>query len=269
VIDPAGELVVMVAAARAAGQGLMRRFRDRGSLRIEIKGQADFVSIADIEAQETLRERLLGACPGFGFLAEEGDAAMESAAHEARFIVDPLDGTTNFLHGLPHFAVAVALERRGRLVAGVVFDPAKDELFAAREGAGTTLNGAPVRVSTDRDLAQAIVGTGIPHSSGLHRHAAYLPRLAAAMKEAAGIRRMGAAALDMAYVAAGRFAAYFEAGVKPWDIAAGAVLVREAGGVVTEPDGGDGDFIASGEVLATNGHVHAALIAMVGGPSAR
>jgi myo-inositol-1(or 4)-monophosphatase len=266
VTGPEAELEVMTAAARAAGEGLMRRFRDRGSLRVEVKGLADFVSIADVEAQETLRARLVGAFPGFGFLGEEGDAGPD-ATHETRFIVDPLDGTTNFLHGLPHFAVAVALQRKGRLVAGVVYDPPKDEMFSAREGAGSTLNGQPMRVSPDRDLARAIIGTGIPHSSGLHRHAAYLPRLAAAMKEAAGIRRMGAAALDMAYVAAGRFAAYFEAGVKPWDIAAGAVLVREAGGVVTEPAGGDGDFLASGEVLASNGHVHEALIAMVGGPA--
>ena len=261
--DPAGELDAMVSAARAAGDGLMRRFRNRGSLRVETKGRADFVSTADLESQETLRALLIGGYPTFGFLAEEGDASAEGGAREARFIVDPLDGTTNFLQGLPHFAVAIALERRGRVVAGVVFDPAKNELFAAREGAGATLDGAPVRVAPDRDLTHALVGTGIPHSNAPDRHEVYLRQLAGAMKEAAGIRRFGAAALDLAYVAAGRFAAFFETGLKPWDVAAGALLVREAGGRVSEPEGGDGDVVASGRVLATNGHVHDALIEML------
>lgn len=249
------ELDAMTAAAREAGAGLMRHFRDRGSLHVELKGRADFVSTADLESQETLRARLLGAYPAFGFLAEEGAPAQDSGFDGTRFIVDPLDGTTNFLHGIAHFAVAIALERRGRIVAGVVFDPAKNEMFSAREGAGAWLDGERLRVSTDRDLALALVGTGIPHSNAVDRHALYLPRLAAAMKEAAGIRRLGAAALDLAYVAAGRFAAYFEFGIKPWDVAAGSLIVREAGGRTSEPDGGS-DFIGSGNVLATNGIVH-------------
>jgi myo-inositol-1(or 4)-monophosphatase len=263
VTGPSDELDAMTAAARVAGEGLMRRFRDRGSLRVELKGRADFVSTADLESQETLRARLLGAYPTFGFLAEEGDPAPDDRARDARFIVDPLDGTTNFLHGLPHFAVAIALERRGRVVAGVVYDPAKNEMFAAREGAGTTLDGSPARVATDRDLSAALVGTGIPHSNAPERHELYLRRLAGAMKEAAGIRRFGAAALDLAYVAAGRFAAFFETGLKPWDVAAGAHLVREGGGRVSELGGGHGDVVASGEVLATNGHVHDTLIALL------
>jgi myo-inositol-1(or 4)-monophosphatase len=257
------ELDAMVSAARAAGEGLMRRFGDRASLRVELKGRADFVSTADLESQETLRARLLGDYPTFGFWAEEGAAAAGDGAHEARFIVDPLDGTTNFVHGLPHFAVAIALQRLGRVVAGVVFDPAKNEMFSAREGAGATLNGEPLRVAPDGDLALALVGTGIPHSNAPERHAAYLGSLAAVMKEAAGIRRLGAAALDLAYVAAGRFAAFFEAGLKPWDVAAGALLVGEAGGRVSEPDGGAGDVVSLGNVLATNGHVHATLIELL------
>jgi myo-inositol-1(or 4)-monophosphatase len=219
------ELDAMMSAARAAGEGLMGRFRDRGNLRVELKGRADFVSTADLESQETLRARLLDGHPNFGFLAEEGDAASEGEAREARFIVDPLDGTTNFLQGLPHFAVAIALQRRGRVVAGVIFDPAKNEMFSAREGAGANLDGSPLRVAQDRDLALALVGTGIPHSNAPERHDAYLRRLAATMREAAGIRRLGAAALDLAYVAAGRFAAFFETGLKPLDVAAGALIV--------------------------------------------
>jgi len=253
----------MVSAARAAGQGLMRHFGDRASLRVELKGRADFVSTADLESQETLRARLLGDYPTFGFWGEEGAAAARDGAHEARFIVDPLDGTTNFVHGLPHFAIAIALQRRERIVAGVVFDPAKNEMFSAREGAGAMLNGETLRVAPDRDLALALVATGIPHSNAPERHEVYLGRLAAAMKEAAGIRRFGAAALDLAYVAAGRFAAFFETGLKPWDVAAGALLVREAGGRVSEPDGGDGDVVSLGDVLATNGHVHATLIELL------
>src|SRR5580658_4893185 len=186
---PSEELDAMMSAARAAGQGLMRRFRDRGSLRVELKGRADFVSTADLESQEALRALLLGQYPTFGFLAEEGATAQEETASDARFVVDPLDGTTNFVHGIPHFAIAIALERHGRVVAGVVFDPAKDEMFSAREGAGASLDGSPLSVGVDRDLSRALVGTGIPHSNAPERHEVYLRGLAAAMKEAAGIRR--------------------------------------------------------------------------------
>jgi myo-inositol-1(or 4)-monophosphatase len=190
---------------------------------------------------------------------------MASGAGGARFIVDPLDGTTNFVHGIPHFAVAIALEREGCVMAGVVHDPAKDELFAAALGQGAWLLGsggeAPRRLSVaeDADFTRALVGTGIPHANGAHQHAAYLPMLAAAMREAAGIRRLGAAALDLAYVAAGRFAAFFEFGLAPWDLAAGGLIVEEAGGRVTEPSGGD-SFVRAGNVLATNGHLHQAMV---------
>jgi myo-inositol-1(or 4)-monophosphatase len=261
VLDPSPELAVMIAAARSAGVGLMRHFRDRSKLRVELKGPADFVSTADLESEDVLRSALLGAYPTSGFVTEES-AAIVGADGSMRFIVDPLDGTTNFLHAVPHFAVSIALERAGRLVAGVVFDPAKDEMFVGEAGQGAWLGGERLRVSGDADLSQALVGTGIPHVNRPERHARYLTQLAGVMREAAGVRRLAAAALDLAYVAAGRFAVFFEFGLAPWDIAAGAVLVREAGGQVSEPAGGS-DVLGSGDVLATNGRLHEPMLALL------
>ena len=245
----------MMQAAEEAGAVLMRRFRGLAKLRVELKGPADFVSAADRESEDLLRTRLLGRHPRHGFLAEES-APTVGADERTRFVVDPLDGTTNFLHGVPHFAVAVALQHEGEMVAAVVYDAPKGEMFAAERGRGAYLNGQRLRVATDRDLSQAIVAVGIPHSSSRPRHPRYLAILADVMRDAAGIRRLGAAALDLSYVAAGRFAVFFELGLAPWDLAAGSLLVREAGGAVSEPDGGPG-FLESGDVLATNGRLHA------------
>jgi myo-inositol-1(or 4)-monophosphatase len=261
--EPSSELSTMIAAAERAGAGLMRWFRERSHLTIELKGPADYVSTADLESEQTLKSILLGAHPRRGFVGEESAPGGESrTAHQERYIVDPLDGTTNFLRGVPHFAVSIALESAGRLVAGVVFDPAKNEMFVAEHGCGAWLAAAPASVSADVDLSTALVGTGIPHSNARHRHASYLELLRRAMHDAAGIRRLGSAALDLAYVAAGRFGVYFEFGLSPWDIAAGVVLVQEAGGRVTEPGGGD-RFLASGDVVATNGRLHPRMIALL------
>ena len=251
----------MMEAADQAGKGLSRRFRRLSALRVELKGPADFVSEADRESEDLLRTRLLRKFPAYGFLTEES-APTIGAEEGTRFIVDPLDGTTNFLHGIPHFAVAIALQRGGEIVAGVVHDPAKGEMFVAERGRGAWLGRQRLAVRPDRDFSRAVVGTGIPHASARARHARYLPVLAKVMREAAGIRRLGAAALDLAYVAAGRFAAFFELGLHPWDVAAGGLLVREAGGRITEPDGGD-DFVTSGNVLATNGRLHARMLKML------
>jgi len=247
-------------AARRAGDGLMVRFAAREKLEVELKGRADFVSAADRESEELLRSRLLASYPGHGFLTEES-APTRGVDGRTRFVVDPLDGTTNFLHGVPHFAVAVALEHEGEVVAGVVHDPAKDEMFVAEKGRGAWLKGQQLRVSPDRDFSLALVATGIPHANSRARHASYLEMLREVMREAAGIRRFAAAALDLAYVAAGRFAVFFERGLSRWDMAAGSLLVQEAGGVVSEPDGGDG-YLESGSVLATNGRLHAPTLAM-------
>jgi len=255
----------MIAGARKAGTGLMKRFASRGSLRITVKGTADFVSQADLESEETLRSVLLGAYPRHGLLAEE--SAATASTSDSRFIVDPLDGTTNFLHGVPHFAVAIALEREGVVVAGLVFDPAAGELFVAERGKGAWLGRERLRVSTERDLGRALIGTGIPHAGSRVRHSDYLAALARVMKRAAGIRRLSAAALDLSYVASGRFDAFFEMGLKPWDIAAGILLVEEAGGSVTEPAGG-ARLLETGDVLATNGPLQAPMRRLVG-PSLR
>lgn len=266
-LTPSTDLTTMIDAARVAGQGLMRQFRARGDLEVRLKGPADFVSTADLESERRLRAILLGARPSYGMLAEESEAKSAVDPGRARFIVDPLDGTTNFLHGIPHFAVAIALERDGRVVAGVVFDPPKDEMFVAERGAGAWLLGPAgaaerLLVSEDGDFSSALVGTGIPHANTAARHGAYLPLLAAAMREAAGIRRLGAAALDLAYVAAGRFGAFFEFGLQPWDLAAGGLLVSEAGGRASTPAGGDG-YVNQGDVLATNGRLHEPMLALL------
>jgi len=272
--DPSPELSSMIAAARTAGRGLMRRFRARSELVVELKGPADFVSVADREAEDTIRGMLLREYPGYGFLAEESATAPgrereREREAETRFVVDPLDGTTNFLAGIPHFSVCIALERGGSEVAGVVFDPIIDEMFVAEEGRGAWLGNERLAVSSDADFSRAIIATGIPQANKRNRHAAYLPMLAAVMHEAAGIRRMSSAALDLAYVAAGRFAAYFELGLSPWDLAAGTLLVREAGGRVSTPLG-DERVVYAGDVLATNGRLHLPLMALLsaGGPGA-
>jgi myo-inositol-1(or 4)-monophosphatase len=264
---PSAELVTMIEAARSAGEGLMRRFRALAEVRVEMKGPADFVSAADLESEQTLRSALLGAYPSFQLLAEESSQVASGSASE-RFVVDPLDGTTNFLHGIPHFAIAVALEREGRVVSGLVLDPPKHEMFVAEEGKGAVRIAAgsaeAMRVAPDADFTRALVATGIPHANGVHRHAPYLGMLGATMREAAGIRRLGAAALDLAYVAAGRFAAFFEFGLARWDLAAGSLLVREAGGRVTDPAGGSG-FLECGDVLATNGRLHEPMLSLLRG----
>jgi len=255
----------MIAAARAAGAVLMGHFRDRSRLKVELKGPADYVSTADLASEAILRRELLGAHPAFGFVTEESAATAGADAAGARFIVDPLDGTTNFLHGVPHFAVSIALERAGQVIAGVVFDPAKDELFSGERGRGAWLGSDRLSVSGEAVLSEALVGTGIPHVNRPERHARYLVQLAGVMREAAGVRRLAAAALDLAYVAAGRFAVFFEYGLAPWDVAAGMLLVKEAGGRVSEPGGG-ADVMGSGDVLATNGRLHAPMLALLRGP---
>jgi myo-inositol-1(or 4)-monophosphatase len=257
-VEASNDLVTMIAAARAASVGLMQRFHRLRDLRVGLKGPADFVSEADVESEETIRRVLLGAFPTYGFFAEE---SAPVAGTGARFIVDPLDGTANFVHGLPHFAVSIALEREGRLVAGLVLDVPKGELFVAEAGRGAWLGRERLRVSEDADFSRAIVGTGIPHAKAdaAAVHARYLPMLAATMRQAAGVRRFAAAAIDLAYVAAGRYAAFFELGLAPWDLAAGILLVEEAGGRVSRPDG-SGDVLGSGEVLATNGRLHQAMV---------
>jgi len=244
---------VMAGAALKAARGLIRDFGEVEQLQVSIKGPGEFVSSADLKAEKTLKAELAKARPAYGFLMEEGGASEGSDKHH-RWIVDPLDGTTNFLHGIPHWAISIALERDGEIVAGLVYEPLRDEAFWAEKGAGAFINDRRLRVSARRSLADAVIGTGIPFREH-GNHEAYLRTLAAVMGATSGVRRPGSAALDLAYVAAGRFDGFWEFGLQQWDIAAGILLVREAGGYVSDFAGGHA-MLTSGDVLAANDHLH-------------
>ena len=253
-------LNVMMDAARKAARGLIRDFGELEHLQVSRKGPADFVSKADHRAEQVLRTELTKARPRFGLLMEEsGDTPGADTSN--RWVVDPLDGTTNFLHGIPHFAISIAMERDGEPFAGVIYSPIPDEMFAAEKGLGAYLNGRRIRVSARRKLEDAIFATGVPFL-GLPDHELFRAQLAQVMSCTAGVRRFGAAALDMAWVAAGRYEGYWENGLNPWDLAAGIVIVREAGGFVTDLAGGSG-MLSGGGVLAANTDLHAPLARML------
>ncbi|RMF10973.1 MAG: inositol monophosphatase [Alphaproteobacteria bacterium] len=247
---------VMAGAAKKAAWKLVRDFGEVEQLQVSRKGPADFVSIADTKAEKTVVQELTRARPGYGLLLEEG-GERPGKDPRRRWIVDPLDGTTNFLHGIPHFAISIALEEDGNLVAGVVYHPVTDELFWAEKGRGAYLNNQRLRVSARRKLDQSLLATGIPFAGrgDAADHTRFLNEMATIMPQVSGIRRFGAASLDLAYVAAGRYDGFWESGLAPWDIAAGIVLVREAGGMVSEFNGGS-DMMKSGEILATNSAIH-------------
>jgi myo-inositol-1(or 4)-monophosphatase len=250
-------LNVMIKAAQKASRALKRDFGEVEHLQVSLKGPANFVTAADRRAEDILRQELQHARPGYGFLGEEG-GMREGADKTHRWIVDPLDGTMNFLHGIPHFAISIALEREGTIVAGVVYNPANDELFTAERGKGAFLNDQRLRVAARKRLADAVVACALPHPS---RGDVELVRKEhnAVQDEVAGLRRFGAAALDLAWVAAGRFDAYWERSLSPWDMAAGIALVREAGGFVTDLDGREA-MLASGGILVGNDDIHRALL---------
>jgi len=258
----APHLTVMANAAQKASKRLLRDFAEVEQLQVSVKGPGDFVSQADIRAEQTLREELNKARPGYAFLMEEsGGSGSENWAW--RWVVDPLDGTTNFLHGMPHWAISIALERRlpdgsSELAAGLVYAPAVDEMFWAEKGGGAFVNERRLRVSARRDLKEAVFATGIPFAAvAAQRRLAFARTLGVLMPQVAGIRRFGAAALDFAWVAAGRYDGFWELGLKRWDMAAGLLLVREAGGFATDPGGADPRD--TGEVVAANPHLHPAL----------
>ena len=244
---------VMGGAALKAARGLIRDFGEVEQLQVSVKGPGDFVSTADLRAEKVLRTELAKARPGYGMLFEEGGGAAGSDPRH-RWIVDPLDGTSNFLHGIPHFAISIALERDGEIVAGVIYEPVRDEMFWAEKGGGAFLNDRRLRVSGRRQLGDALIGTGMPFAGHGDRET-YLATLAAVMPVTSGVRRIGAAALDLAYIAAGRLDGFWEFGLNIWDIAAGILIVREAGGYVTDLAGGHG-MLESGDVLAANDHLH-------------
>jgi myo-inositol-1(or 4)-monophosphatase len=253
-------LNVMISAARKAGRSLIRDFGEVENLQVSIKGPANFVSAADHKAEDVIFKELSKARAAYGFLMEErGEVAGADKTH--RWIVDPLDGTTNFLHSNPMFCVSIGLEREGHLVAGVIYNPASDELFTAEKGKGAYLNDRRLRVAARKSAADALVTTGIPHR-GREGHPRFLREMELLMGEVAGVRRTGSAALDLAFVAAGRFDVYWEHNLKAWDVAAGIVIVREAGGFVSDLAGGD-KMLDSGDVLAANSHLHKAFGAVL------
>jgi myo-inositol-1(or 4)-monophosphatase len=261
---PASPLMtVMMGAARKAGRSLVRDFGEVEQLQVSIKGPANFVSAADHRAEDIIFTELSKARPGYGFLMEErGEVTGSDTSH--RWIVDPLDGTTNFLHSNPIFAISIGLERSGELVAGLVYNPVLDEMFMAEKGKGAfvadrTGRDRRIRVAARKKLEDALLTTGIPHR-GRPQHGRFLRETEHLMKEVSGIRRTGSAATDLAWVAAGRFDAYYEHNLGAWDIAAGAVLVREAGGIVTDTSGGD-KMLTRGDIVAANSHLQKDLVA--------
>jgi myo-inositol-1(or 4)-monophosphatase len=249
---------VMIAAALKAGRGLKRDFGEVENLQVSVKGPGDFVSNADKRAEKTLFEELSRARAGYGFLMEEG-GAIEGSDKTHTWHIDPLDGTTNFLHGLPIFAISIGLERDGQLVAGLVYNPANDDLYIAERGQGAYLNNTRLRVAARRDLADALITCGIPPLNRAAGHARFQSELATVMRYAGNVRRLGSAALDMCFVAAGRCDAYWERGIQTWDMAAGIVLIREAGGFVTDADGGS-DMMSNGTVCCGNEYIHRRLL---------
>ena len=245
-------LNIMIKAARKAGRGLVKDFREVENLQVSSKGAGDFVSRADIAAEASLKADLMGARPNYGWLAEEGGEETGQDPTR-RWIVDPLDGTTNFLHGLPHWAVSIGLEHKGEIVSAVIFDPAKDEMFVAEKGAGAWLNESRLRVSDRSRMIEAIFATGLPFG-GRADLPETLQDLARLLPTCAGVRRWGSAALDLAYVAAGRYDGFWERRLHAWDLAAGLLIVREAGGLV-EPIGRGGSVLEDGEVITANGAI--------------
>ena len=262
-----GLITVMERAARKAAPRLRRDFNETQELQVSRKGPADFVSQADRQAEQTLYEELKRARPDWGFLGEEG-GVIEGDPTKPRWIVDPLDGTTNFLHGLPHFAISIAVEEpkpggRTEITQGLVYQPLTDESFWAEKGRGAWLHDRRLRVSSRRELTESLIATGIPFAG--HGDFNQWRRIYDAVgPEVAGIRRFGAASLDLAWVAAGRFDAYWESNLKPWDVAAGVLLVREAGGFVTDFRGGD-RVMERNEFLAANDGLHSRLHKLVAG----
>jgi len=258
-------MTVMQAAAQKAAKRLLRDFNEVENLQVSVKGPGDFVSQADLRAEASLREDLEKARPGYGFLMEESGASG-SEKWAWRWVVDPLDGTTNFLHGIPHWGISIALERRlpdggSEVAAGLVYSPVNNEMFWAEKGAGAYVNDKRLRVSARRELKDALFATGIPFAiTSAANRLAFARTLGTLMPQTAGVRRFGSAALDLAWTAAGRYDGYWESGIHPWDIAAGMLIVREAGGYATDEHGKDA---ISRTIVAGNPHLHAKLLEVV------
>lgn len=244
-------LTVMINAAFKAARGLVRDFGEVEHLQVSRKGPGDFVSQADKKAEKILFEELKKARPDYGFLMEES-GRIENKDKEHTWIIDPLDGTSNFLHGIPHFSISIGLQKGNDIIAGVIYDPIKDEMFYAERGGGAFINDRRIRVSSRTHMSESLIATGIPFASHNEtQHKTFTDALHILMPKVAGIRRMGSAALDLAYVAAGRYDAYWEAPISSWDVAAGIIIVKEAGGFVRDLKGGT-DVLGTSSIMASN-----------------
>ncbi len=242
---------VMIKAAEKAGRSLARDFGEVEQLQVSRKGPDDFVSAADLRAEEIIFEELSKARPDYGFLMEErGEAGAKDAEHI--WIVDPLDGTSNFLHGVPHWCISIGLESKGEIVAGIIYDPIKDEMFRAEKGGGAFMRNKRLRVSGRTSMDGAMIATGQP-TREQRNQTVFIRECEAILKQSLGIRRFGAAALDLAYVAAGRYEGFWERGLKAWDMAAGCIIVRESGGFVSTITGDKTNPVHEGNILAANG----------------
>jgi myo-inositol-1(or 4)-monophosphatase len=262
-----GLITVMTRAARKAAPRLRRDFGEVEQLQVSRKGPADFVSMADKRAEATIVEELRNARPDWGLLLEEG-GEIEGNPAKPRWVVDPLDGTTNFLHGVPHFSISIAVEEQkpgggSEVTHGLVYQPLTDESFWAEKGRGAWLHDARLRVSARRDLAESLIGTGIPHF-GRSDPARWAKIYTAVGPHVSGVRRFGSAALDLAWVAAGRMDGFWEDGLDIWDTAAGVLLMREAGGFVSDYRGSD-EMFKRGEYVAANGDIHSKLHKLIAG----
>lgn len=252
---------VMVKAARRAGRSLKRDLGEVENLQVSMKGPANFVTMADKRAEEMLYADLTKARPGYGFIGEEG-GARKGADETHTWIVDPLDGTTNFLHGIPQFAISIGLQREGVIIAGLIYNPANEELYIAERGKGAFLNDQRLRVAGRRQLNECVIACGLPHI-GRGDHELSRLEMSALQPKVAGLRRFGAASLDLAFVAAGRLDGYWERNLSPWDLAAGIILIREAGGVVSDLQSRDVDALTTGNVVCGNETVHGELMKII------
>ena len=254
-------LTIAVKAARRAGNIINRGARDLDLLTVTSKGPKDFVSEVDRAAEAAIVDTLLDAFPDHAILAEEGTAKGKNADAENVWIIDPLDGTTNFLHGFPQYCVSIGLQHRGQVTQGVVYDPTRNDLFVASRGRGAFLNDRRIRVSRRDHLRDCLVGTGFPFRDGSYIDA-YRQMMRAMIEQTAGVRRPGAAALDLAYVAAGFYDGFFEIGLNPWDVAAGSLLIQEAGGLIGDLQG-DANFLHGAQVVAANPKIFAQMISLL------
>jgi myo-inositol-1(or 4)-monophosphatase len=252
---------VMTAAATKAGRGLKRDFGEVENLQVSLKGPGDFVSAADRKAEKILFEELSKARPGYGFVMEE-TGTVEGTDKTHTWFIDPLDGTTNFLHGLPIFAISIGLAREGQLIAGLVYNPVTDDFYVAEKGQGAYHNNRRLRVAARRDLAEALIGCGVPHIGKLKEHPRFIKEFSAVMTRVANLRRLGAASLDLCFVASGAYDGFWERDLKAWDIAAGLIIIKEAGGFVTDADGGD-EMLTKGSVCAGNDAIHRQLLNLI------